>query len=343
MNELLFGNKQEKEALENILALNQIKICDSEIDRYTEEIKELNYEMTDILREEDINEDYVEKIHKYKRVLSSLEGENGRLKELDSKIEDNEKRIKEFQDKAKEIESKLESLKQEIFETSNPSKVIECQNEIETNNAKLNEINEILNKLVGDNTPLLIEKEYLAAKNNGVEFNIPNFNKEEIQNDLDRITNIFNGQIEKLDLPVRENIEFCQKKIKNREAEIEKFTARKNKVIESFPNSVNLDISSAYADIEELLNDLGLTTGFENYDNSSMFDEEDIEIEEDTPNLFDEPESVTEEVEENMDNTDSKEEPSFFKEPENVNQYEEEPIMPEISLTEPKEVKKRSS
>ena len=37
MNELLFGNINEKEALENILALNQIKKCDEEIikSRYT--------------------------------------------------------------------------------------------------------------------------------------------------------------------------------------------------------------------------------------------------------------------------------------------------------------------
>ena len=202
MNELLFESVIEKEALENLLALNQIKKCDDEINRYTEEIKELNSEMTSILRNENISEDYVEKIHKYKRVLSSLEGENGRMMELDSKIEENENRIKEFQAKAGEIEERLEILKKEIFETSNPEKVIDCQNEIETNNVRLNDINEIITKLVSDNTPLLIEKEYLAAKNSGVDFNIPNFNKKEIQTDLDRITKVFNDQIEKLDLPI---------------------------------------------------------------------------------------------------------------------------------------------
>ena len=50
----------------------------------------------------------------------------------------------------------------------------------------------------------------------------------------DNLINEFNAEIEKLDLPVRENIEFCQKKIKNRELEIEKLTERKNKVIEKF-------------------------------------------------------------------------------------------------------------
>ena len=32
MNELLFGEIKEKEALENLLALNQIKKCDKEIE-----------------------------------------------------------------------------------------------------------------------------------------------------------------------------------------------------------------------------------------------------------------------------------------------------------------------
>ena len=37
-------------------------------------------------------------------------------------------------------------LKKEIFETDNPEKVIDCQNEIETNNVRLNDINEIISK-----------------------------------------------------------------------------------------------------------------------------------------------------------------------------------------------------
>ena len=38
MIELLFENIKEKEALENLLALNQIKKCDKEIDKYSNEI-----------------------------------------------------------------------------------------------------------------------------------------------------------------------------------------------------------------------------------------------------------------------------------------------------------------
>ena len=61
MSELLFGNLIEKEALENILALNQIKKCDNEIEKYTNEINEQNEEMIKILKDEDIDETYVEK------------------------------------------------------------------------------------------------------------------------------------------------------------------------------------------------------------------------------------------------------------------------------------------
>ena len=353
MNELLFESVIEKEALENLLALNQIKKCDDEINRYTEEIKELNSEMTSILRNENISEDYVEKIHKYKRVLSSLEGENGRIMELDSKIEENENRIKEFQAKAGEIEERLEILKKEIFETSNPEKVIDCQNEIETNNVRLNDINEIITKLVSDNTPLLIEKEYLAAKNSGVDFNIPNFNKKEIQTDLDRITKVFNDQIEKLDLPIRENIEFCQKKIKNRELEIEKFNARKNQVIESFPNSIQLDVDNAYEELANLLNELELTHGAYVYNEPNNFfeEEETTEVEEEAPMFEEETEEEIVEVKrEKPDTEDIKEELAFFAEEdeevvledpkEETVEVKEEPIVEEsIIEEEPKEEK----
>lgn len=334
MNELLFENVIEKEALENLLALNQIKKCDDEINRYTEEIKELNSEMTSILRNENISEDYVEKIHKYKRVLSSLEGENGRIMELDSKIEENESRIKEFQNKAKEIEERLEILKKEIFETDNPEKVIDCQNEIETNNVRLNDINEIISKLVSDNTPLLIEKEYLAAKNSGVDFNIPNFNKKEIQTDLDRITKVFNEQIEKLDLPIRENIEFCQKKIRNRELEIEKFNARKNQVIESFPNSIKLDVDNAYEQIANLLKELELSHGIVEYNEpNNLFEEESVEYKEETPTFEEEQEEIVEIKKEKKDTDDIKEELAFFSEEEQeevVEPEKTEPVKEEI-------------
>ena len=159
MKELLFNNIIEKEALENILALNQIKKCDKEIDKYTNEINEQTEKMIEILKDEGIDESYVEKIYKYKNLLNNIDGDNGRISELESIIEENENRINDFQDRINEIETNLEELKKEIFETDDPSKVIECQNEIEKSNVRLNDLNEILNGLVSDNTPLLIEKQ----------------------------------------------------------------------------------------------------------------------------------------------------------------------------------------
>lgn len=274
MKELLFDSLIEKEALENILALNQIRKCDAEIEKYTKEIKEQNDEMMKILKDEDIDESYIEKIHKYKNLLANIDGDNGRISELDKTIIENETRINEFQDKITEIETKLEELKKEIFETNNPSKVIECQNEIENNNVRLNDLNEILNGLISENTPLLIEKEYLTAKNSDFDFNVPNYNKNEITRDLENITNEFNEAIEKLDLPIRENIEFCQKKIKNREIEIEKYNDRKNKVIESYPSSISLELDKAYETISSLLKELDLTYGnFTEVAEANMFDD----------------------------------------------------------------------
>ena len=306
MNELLFGNNIEKEALENILALNQIKKCDKEIEKYTNEIKEQNEEMINILKNEDIDESYIEKIHKYKNILTNMDGENGRIGELDTEIQNNEKRINEFQEKITEIEEKLETLKKEIFETSDPSRVIECQNEIENNNVRLNDLNEILNRLISDNTPLLIEKEYLTAKNSDFDFNVPNYNKNEITSDLEKITKEFNSAIEKLDLPVRENIEFCQKKINNRELEIEKYKNRKNQVIESFPNSIKVDITKSYEDIKNLLSELNLSKCDEiKIDEKNIFDEE-------------EPVEIKEEIEEAPINEETKKikyEISYLKEP----------------------------
>ena len=89
MKELLFDSLIEKEALENILALNQIRKCDAEIEKYTEEIKEQNEEMMKILKDEDIDEGYVEKIHKYKNLLTNMDGDSGRITELEQTIEEN--------------------------------------------------------------------------------------------------------------------------------------------------------------------------------------------------------------------------------------------------------------
>ena len=278
MKELLFDNIIEKEALENLLALNQIKKCDNEINKYTNEINEQTEKMIEILKDEEIDESYVEKIYKYKNILNNLDGDTGRISELESIIEENENRINEFQEWINELEEKLEELKREIIETDDPSKVIECQNEIESSNVRLNDLNDILNGLISDNTPLLIEKEYLIAKNNDFDFNIPNYNKKEITSDLDELTKEFNEKIEKLDLPIRENIEFCQKKIKNREIEIDKLIERKNNVIENYPKSITLDVEKAYSEIENILSDLELTKTKIEVPEDNIFDEEEMEV-----------------------------------------------------------------
>lgn len=306
MNELLFGEIKEKEALENILALNQIKKCDKEIEKYTNEIKEQNEKMINILKDEDIDETYIEKIHKYKNLLNNMDGENGRINELTDLISSNEERINDFQNKISEIENKIEELKKEIFETNDPSRVIECQNEIENNNVRLNDLNDILNHLISDNTPLLIEKEYLTAKNGDLDFNVPNYNKNEITSDLEKITKEFNEAIEKLDLPVRENIEFCQKKINNREIEIDKYNNRKNEVINAYPNSVKLDVEKAYEDIKDLLEELKLSHNVEKINENNIFDQEEREEE---PKL-EEKEITTEEP------TDLKDEMTLLEETE---------------------------
>ena len=81
-----------------------------------------------ILKDEKIDENYVEKIYKYKNLLNNIDGDNGRISELEGIIEENENRINDFQERITELENRLEELKREIFETDDPSKVIDCQN-----------------------------------------------------------------------------------------------------------------------------------------------------------------------------------------------------------------------
>ena len=254
MNELLFNNLKEKEALESLLALSQIKKCDKEIEKYTNEIEELKEEMTSILKNEDIDETYVEKIYKYKGIVNSANLDGDRINDLDKRIVENNSRINEFQRKISEVEDNIVRLRKEIFESANPSKVIECQNEVEENNQRLLDLNEILNNLITDNNPLMIEKEYLIARNE-LDFNI---SKDDVKKDLDRIESEFNSFISKLDLPIRESIEFCQKKISNREAEIEKYNVRKSNVLSSYPNALSVNAEKAYDDIKDLLRDLSI-------------------------------------------------------------------------------------
>ena len=333
MKELLFGNNIEKEALENILALNQIKKCDKVIEKYTNEIKIQNDEMKKILKDEDIDEECVEKIHKYKNLLNNMNEDTGRISELNEKVSENESKINDYQKQIDELNNKSEELKKEIFETDNSEKIIDCQNEIENNNVKLNELNEILDKLISDNTPLMIEREYLVAKNSDYDFNIPNYNKKEISADLEKLTKEFNDAIEKLDLPIRENIEFCQKKIKNREIEIDKFNKRKSEVMEAFPDAIKTDISIAMSNLKDLLGELDLTYGTIVVEEKNIFDEEPTTDEPEEAEKVEE--TVVEEPKENikdeissLDNEEEITEPTT-EEPEETKNVEEEVIEPE--------------
>ena len=66
--------------------------------------------MKNILKSENVDEEYVEKIHKYKSVLKNMSGDNSRILELDELISINEKRIEEFQTKISETEEYYHSL-----------------------------------------------------------------------------------------------------------------------------------------------------------------------------------------------------------------------------------------
>lgn len=333
MKELLFGNNIEKEALENILALNQIKKCDKEIEKYTNEIKIQNDEMKKILKDEDIDEECVEKIHKYKNLLNNMNEDTGRISELNEKISENESKINDYQKQIDELNNKSEELKKEIFETDNSEKIIDCQNEIENNNVKLNELNEILDKLISDNTPLMIEREYLVAKNSDYDFNIPNYNKKEISTDLEKLTKEFNDAIERLDLPIRENIEFCQKKIKNREIEIDKFNKRKSEVMEAFPDAIKTDISIAMSNLKDLLGELDLTYGTIVVEEKNIFDEEPTTDEPEETEKVEETvvEEPKEDIKDEISSLDNEEEitEATTDESEETKKVEEEVIEPE--------------
>ena len=323
MNELLFNSLIEKDALENLLALNQIRKCDKEIEKYTNEINELKEEMTSILKTEDIDETYVEKIYKYKNILNNIDGETDRIKEIDLKVHENEARISEFQNKIMEVEDAIVELRKEIFETDDPSKVIECQNEVEENNVRLNDLNEILNSLITDNNPLLIEKEYLIAKNNDFDFSVP---KEDVKKDLDKILDEFNNSLSKLELPVRENIEFCEKKISNRELEIEKYSIRKDNVIRNYPNALSMNAEKAYSDIKDLLVDLSNSDTYSVIDDKNIFDfeeeKEDSTVSEEPVNIEIDEENVEEPVIE--ETKDEVIEPTVTKEEPLTNEVTEE-------------------
>ena len=297
MNELLFDNIKEKDALENLLALNKIKKCDKEIEKYLSEINDLKEEMINILKDEDIDETYVEKIYKYKDKLNNTDDDTTRINEIDQVLSANESRINEFKEKISAVEQEIDSLRKEIFETDNPERVIECQNEVEKNNERLNDLKEILDNLIIDNNPLLIEKEYLTAKISDYDFNV---SKEEIKKDLDKITEEFNKCVENLDLSTRENVEFCQKKIANRENEIAKFNDIKNNVINMYPNATSVDVKSAYGEIKDLMDSISSIEAYKTIEETNIFDsivDEPAPVIDDNNAIFESP-IMTEEVEE---------------------------------------------
>jgi len=256
MKELLFSCKSEKLALENVLAFNQIRKCDEGIDKYNEEIVELKEEIRDILKGEGITENYVDLISNYKREIKELDTGKSRVMELDKKIKCNEEKIDGFNIKIKELESELEAMKRVIFDSDDAKVIVETQNKIELTNKRLSDLYDLVENLNNDNTTILIEKEFIKNKSFESDFNTPEVVKVEISNELERITIEFENVIKELDLAVREDIEFCMKKINNREKEIAKFEDRKYNIIAEYPDAEDLDFDSEIDKLDNLFEEL---------------------------------------------------------------------------------------
>lgn len=256
MKELLFSCKSEKMALENVLAFNQIRKCDEGIDKYNEEIVELKEEIRDILKGEGITENYIDLISNYKKEIKELDTGKSRIMELDKKIKCNEEKIDGFNIKIKELESELEALKRVIFDSDDAKVIVETQNKIELTNKRLSDLYDLVENLNNDNTTILIEKEFIKNKSFESDFNTPEVVKVEISNELERITIEFENVIKELDLAVREDIEFCMKKINNREKEIAKFEDRKYNIIAEYPDAEDLDFDSEIDKLDNLFEEL---------------------------------------------------------------------------------------
>ena len=256
MKELLFSCESERIALENVLAFNQIRKCDEGINRYNEEIEDLKNEVRDILSNEGIKESYIDLIANYKNELKNLDTSKFREKELDSKIKCNDEKINGFNLKIKELESELESLKRIIFDSDDAKVIVETQNKIETNNRRLSDLYDLVENLNNDNTSLLIEKEFNKNKNFESDFNAPEIVKVEISNELQKVSNEFDEVIKSLELSVREDIEFCMKKISNREKEIAKFEDRRSNIISEYPEAVEMDFCDELDKLDALFEEL---------------------------------------------------------------------------------------
>ena len=256
MKELLFSCKSEKLALENVLAYNQIRKCDEGIYKYEDEIVELKEEIHNILDEQGIKENYIDLIASYKNELKELDNGKTRTLELDRKIKLNDEKINGFNAKIKELEAELESMKRIIFDSDDAKVIVETQNKIEITNKRLSDLYELVENLNNDNTTLLIEKEFIKNRSFESDFNTPEVIKVEISNELQKVTMEFERVIQDLDLAVREDIEFCMKKINNREKEIAKFEDRKANIVSEYPDALDLDFDAEIDKLDNLFEEL---------------------------------------------------------------------------------------
>ena len=284
MKELLFSSTTEREALENVLAFNQIRKCEEVIDKYEREIGELREEISAIIKSEEISKDYVELITKVKDQLKGISSSSTRLKEIDSVMKNNDDRVKEFDYTIKELESELESLKRLVFESDDASVIEETQAEIDTLSSRLSDLYELVQSINNSNTAYMIEEELIKADNNT---NYTDNTKVELSNELRKLYTEFESEIETLDLPVREDIEFCMKKIKNREAEIARYEARKDSIVATYPDALDLDFELEMTKLDELLEELSLLgvdsyypDDFEEDDDTNIFDSADEVVDE---------------------------------------------------------------
>lgn len=258
MKELLFTCPSEKKALENVLAYNQIRKCDEGINKYEVEICDLKSEISDILNEQGIYENYIDIMSNYKKEIKELDTGKNRVLELDSKIRCNDEKINGFNVKIKELESDLEDMKRIIFDSDDAKIIVETQNKIEITNKRLSDLYELVENLSNDNTTLLIEKEFIRNRSFESDFNTPEVLKVELSNELQKVSIEFERAIQELDLAVREDIEFCMKKINNREKEISKFEDRKSNILASYPEALGLDFDAEIDKLDNLFAELDL-------------------------------------------------------------------------------------
>lgn len=187
MKELLFSCKSEKSALENVLAFNQIRKCDEGINKYNEEILDLKLEISDILEEQGISENYIETMSNYKKEIKELDTSKSRVLELDKRIKCNDEKINGFNIKIKELESDLEDMKRTLFDSDDAKVIVDTQNKVELTNRRLSDLYELVENLNNDNTTLLIEKEFIKNKSFESEFNTPEVIKVELSNELQKV------------------------------------------------------------------------------------------------------------------------------------------------------------